>query len=124
MFQRDKISLSPGPKEKIYIQKFYLYMNLTKPSERLFLSWSKVSAEGKTMRPSYLVQDIRRLFPGLCPVDEEKRKLTEREVTRKTGMRKVAEGLRERQRGLDDEWKELYTWLPQMKRAQRICLIL
>ena len=110
VFQRDKISLSPGPKEKIYIQKFYLYMNLTKPSERLFLSWSKVSAEGKTMRPSYLVQDIRRLFPGLCPVDEEKRKLTEREVTRKTGMRKVAEGLRERQRGLDDEWKELYTW--------------
>ena len=109
-FHREEISLSPGPKEKIYIQKFYLYMNLTKPSERLSISWSKVSAEGKTMRPAYLVQDIRRLFPELRPVDEEKRGLTEREVTRKTGMRRVAEGLRDRQRGLDDQWKELYTW--------------
>ena len=41
---------------------------------------------------------------------KRKRELTEREVTRKTGMRKVAEGLRDRQRGLDEEWKELYTW--------------
>lgn len=32
-FQEKKMNLSPGPKEKLYIQKFYLYMNLTKPSE-------------------------------------------------------------------------------------------
>ena len=34
-FQEKKMNLSPGPKEKLYIQKFYLYMNLTKPSELL-----------------------------------------------------------------------------------------
>ena len=117
-FQKEEISLSPGPKEKIYIQKFYLYMNLTKPSEQLFISWSKVSAEGKTLRPAYLVQDIRRLFPGLRPVDEEKRELMNREVTRKTGMYKVAEGLRDRQRGLDEEWKELYTWFAADDRSR------
>src|SRR5699024_3083588 len=80
-----EIVLSPGSKEQIYIQKFYLYMNLTKPAERLFLSWSKVSADGKTLRPAYLVSDIRRLFPSILPADEEKRTLCEREVTRKTG---------------------------------------
>ena len=37
-FQEKKMNLSPGPKEKLYIQKFYLYMNLTKPSELLYLS--------------------------------------------------------------------------------------
>lgn len=109
-FLHGNISLSPGPKEKIYIQKFYLYMNLTKPSDLLFLSWSKLSSDGKTLRPSYLVQDIRRLFPQMEVIDEEKRPAQTREFTRKTGIRKVAEGIRDRHMGLDDEWKELYTW--------------
>ena len=51
-FQEKKMNLSPGPKEKLYIQKFYLYMNLTKPSELLYLSWAKVSGEGKALRPA------------------------------------------------------------------------
>lgn len=109
-FSRGNIELSPGPKEKAYTQKFYLYMNLTKPSEYLYLSWSKVSGDGKSLRPAYLVSDIRRLFPGLRPVDEEKRKMTEMEITEKTGIRKVAEGLRDRKTEVSSEWKELYSW--------------
>lgn len=35
-FQKKEISLSPGAKEKIYIQKFYLYLNLTKPTKFLY----------------------------------------------------------------------------------------
>lgn len=109
-FKKEEIDLSPGPKEKIYTQKFYLYMNLTKPTELLSLSWSKVSGEGKTLRSAYLIQEIRRLFPGLQPVDEEKRPAVRREMTRRTGISMVAEGLRDRQSGVSDEWKELYTW--------------
>ena len=49
-FQEKKMNLSPGPKEKLYIQKFYLYMNLTKPSELLYLGESirgrKITASG------------------------------------------------------------------------------
>ena len=67
------MNLSPGPKEKLYIQKFYLYMNLTKPSELLYLSWAKVSGEGKALRPAYLVQDLMRLFPVLVPVEEDRK---------------------------------------------------
>ena len=119
LFQKEEISLSPGPKEKIYIQKFYLYLNLTKPTERLFLSWSKVSGDGKTLRPAYLIQDVRRLFPYIRPVDEEKRGLAERENTRKTGILKVAEGVRERRRGLDAEWKELYTWFARDEKSRQ-----
>lgn len=109
-FQKEEIALSPGPKEKLYTQKFYLYMNLTKPTESLAISWAKVSGDGKTLRPAYLVQDIRRLFPEVHPQDEESRPLEEQETTRKTGLLKVAEGLRERETGISEEWKELYTW--------------
>ena len=57
--------------------EIYLYMNLTKPSEYLYLSWSKVSGDGKSLRPAYLISDVRRLFPGLRTVDEEKRTMEE-----------------------------------------------
>lgn len=109
-FEKRNLTLSPGPKEQIYIQKFYLYMNLTKPSDELYISWAKVSADGKSLRPAYIVNEIRRLFPGLRVADEDKRTLTEYEITEQTGMRILAEGVRDRRAGISEEWKELYTW--------------
>lgn len=117
-FSKGDIALSPGPKEKAYIQKFYLYMNLTKPSEYLYLSWSKVTGDGKSLRPAYLISDIRRLFPGLKTMEEETRNMAESELTRKTGSLKVAEGVRDRRSGVDSEWKELYTWFRRDDRSR------
>lgn len=58
--------LAPTPRQQMYIQKFYLYLNMTKPSERLVLSYARMSAEGKAMRPSFLIGQVQRLFPSLC----------------------------------------------------------
>lgn len=109
-FSGQKLALSPGMKEKTYIQKFYLYMNLTKPSEQLILSFAKTSSDGKALRPAYLIQDLQRMFPALRIREEEKKTLTERELNRTQGARELAAGLRDRESGLSDEWKELYTW--------------
>lgn len=117
-FQEKKMNLSPGPKEKLYIQKFYLYMNLTKPSELLYLSWAKVSGEGKALRPAYLIQDLMRLFPELVPVEEDRKGLLDHEMMRKSGLLQIAEGLREREHGLDDSWKELYRWFVKDEQSQ------
>lgn len=109
-FKQRKLSLSPGAKEKTYIQKFYLYMNLTKPTEYLSLSFCKVSGDGKTLRPAYLIQDIRKLFPALRIVEEEEQGLAERELTAKTGMEYLIQGIQNKAEGFSAEWKELYTW--------------
>ena len=55
--------LAPTPRQQMYIQRLYLYMNLTKPSEQLFLSYAKVNSEGKSLRPSYLIDMIKKMFP-------------------------------------------------------------
>ena len=83
-FQKEKQALSPGAKEKTYIQKFYLYMNLTKPEEFLHISYSKVSSDGKTLRPAYLVWDLKKLFPKLVVTEEEALLMTQRELDRKS----------------------------------------
>lgn len=64
--QESAFELAPTPRQKMYIQRLYLYMNLTKPSEKLFLSFARVSSEGKSIRPSYLVDMIKKLFPGVA----------------------------------------------------------
>lgn len=114
-FAGQKLTLSPGAKEKTYIQKFYLYMNLTKPSEMLYLSFSKVSSDGKALRPAYLVQDIRRLFLHI-QVREDEGTLAEQEMTWDRGALYLAKGLRNRRQGLNEEWKELYSWYQRQER--------
>lgn len=119
-FTEKKMSLSPGAKEKTYIQKFYLYMNLTKPTEYLSLSFSKVSADGKTLRPAYLIQDLKRLFTKLKIEDEELAKLAETELTEKTAMEYLVQGIGNRAQGLSDEWKELYSWYKKQDETGKI----
>ena len=46
------LSLAPTAKENLYTQKFYLYLNLTKPSERRFiLPYSRFKQEWKRQCP-------------------------------------------------------------------------
>lgn len=57
--------LAPTPRQQMFIQKFYLYLNVTKPSHKLYLSYAKLNAEGKSMKPSYFIDNIRKLYPQL-----------------------------------------------------------
>lgn len=59
------IALAPGAREQAFIQRFYLYLNMTKPSHQLYLTYSRVDSEGKALRPSYLVRSILRMFPDM-----------------------------------------------------------
>ncbi len=59
------IALAPGAREQAFIQRFYLYLNMTKPSHQLYLTYSRVDSEGKALRPSYLVRNILRMFPDI-----------------------------------------------------------
>lgn len=69
-FERDAmeaadITLAPGAREQAFMQKFYLYLNMTKPSNQLYLTYSRVDSEGKALRPSYLVRTIMHIFPDM-----------------------------------------------------------
>lgn len=63
--QQSGVELAPTPRQQMYIQRLYLYMNMTKPSWRLYLSYARMNAQGKTIRPSYLIDMMRKLFPAL-----------------------------------------------------------
>jgi len=58
----DTYELTPDPAARVSNGQFYLYMNLTKPSERLYVTYAAVGEDGKAIRTSYLVGKIKALF--------------------------------------------------------------
>lgn len=57
--------LAPTPRQKMYTQRLYLYMNLTKPTEHLYMTFATVGGDGKPRKPAYLVQTMQKMYPKL-----------------------------------------------------------
>jgi len=108
-FEENKVALAPNAKEKSFIQKFYLYLILTKPSEKVILTYSRTSAEGSTLRPAYLVFDLLKMYPKMS-VEKIKQSILQNEMTQKSGISYLVEGLQKKGESLGSEWQELYTW--------------
>lgn len=64
-FETNGVELSPSPRQKMSWQKLYLYTNMTKPTEKLYISFSKRDAAGKSIRPSYLIQEMQNMYTEL-----------------------------------------------------------
>ena len=58
-------ALAPTPRQKMFIQRLYLYHTLGRPSQMLVLSYSASDRKGDPIRPSYLISEIKELFPDL-----------------------------------------------------------
>ena len=90
------IELSPTPRQKMYIQRQYLYMNICKPSDELYLSYCRVRTNGKSVRPSYLIPLIKRLLPGTAEVIRpEEEKVADRVSTKDDALSVLAELMRD-----------------------------
>ena len=62
----EHIELAPTARMKAYDQRLYLYMLTTKPSEYLYISYSGLDNDGKSVNPSYFVKTIMRLYPTIA----------------------------------------------------------
>lgn len=93
--RQSDLELAPSPRQQMFIQRFYLYLNMTKPSHRLILSYAKVNSAGKSLRPSYLISVVRGMFLGLSAEQTGNRTIAEQMVTPEGSVAYLAEGLRE-----------------------------
>lgn len=115
LLKKGQLDLAPTAKEDGFMQRFYLYLMMTKPSRKLYVSYSATSSAGKSLRPSYLVGTLKRMFPDCQkPLDRSLPVLTE-----EMGRQKLALGLKEyeefRKKG---EFLELLRWYYSQDRYQ------
>lgn len=127
-FERGKMAecqleLAPGAREKVFIQKFYLYLNMTKPSHGLYVTFSKVNSDGKALRRSYLIGTLLKLFPGLVVEEPPEFEAADEILTPESALQFYIEGLQENgfsdtgektedeQKGeLRERWLTLASW--------------
>lgn len=129
------IELAPTIREKSYTEQFYLYLNLTKPRENLYISYHKMTEDGKPANVSYLIPKIKNIFPNILMIEEEEKShaVFEKEENKKgiskemededleklideilgadKGKNYVLEGIRDyAYEDMADWWKELYQY--------------
>lgn len=108
----NEVTLAPTTKENAFIQKYYLYILLTKMSDKLFISFKRIGSEGSVARQSYIIQNIIKMFPKVTVVNED-RKVESEKLQKITNYSSAKEFLAENiydylYRDLDDYDKKLF----------------
>ncbi|MBQ8924039.1 MAG: PD-(D/E)XK nuclease family protein [Lachnospiraceae bacterium] len=85
------LELAPTGRFNAFVEQFYLYINMTKPSEKLYLSYTKLSSDNEPLRPSYLISRIKSIFTGLSEEYDEDFKVG----TRKSAIDTLVDGMHE-----------------------------
>lgn len=105
--ERQGLELAPDTKAEGFMQRYYLYLVLTKPERKLYLTFSALDGSGKSRRPSSLINDIRRLFPKLSIRSDSREKI----YTVNDGKRRLISGMRTgTEETSQPEFLELYRW--------------
>ena len=117
------LELAPTAREESFQQRFYLYLMMTKPSKQLILSWCRTGADGKSRRPSFLIGELRAMFPKAVLTDQETQADPEIYSVAEAKQRLSAKlgQYRDGQLGQDEEnaqFLELYRWFASSKDNQ------
>ncbi len=59
------LEIAQTQRDRMLSRDFYLYLSLTKPSERLYISYASCDALGESLKSSYVVDSVLNLFKDL-----------------------------------------------------------
>lgn len=110
VLKRHALELAPTAREEGFMQRFYLYLTFTKPREQLYLSWSVLSADGKSLRPSSMLSQIKKRFTLNKVMDAAS--LKDGSVSIQAARKTVIAGLQNMEKlPKDQNFEEIYRWL-------------
>lgn len=89
------LPLGPTAAQRQEEEIYLFYVALTRASDELLLTWSRMDAEGRSQSPSLLLEEVKRALPGLdqaAPaMDPENLPVQEIQTAGELGARMVAE---------------------------------
>ncbi|PDM39982.1 helicase-exonuclease AddAB subunit AddB [Parageobacillus toebii] len=65
LLQQFGTRVAPGGREQLFYEPFFIYLALTSPSERLYVTYPLANEEGKALSPSIIIKHLTDLFPNL-----------------------------------------------------------
>lgn len=105
----EEFELAPTIRDTVYTEQFYLYLNLTKPSKHLYLTYCEAGNDGKQQNPAYIIDRIQKIFPNSNKRIEEDRKDDSYLLGNNLGKDFLIQGLRSRNYS-QEKWKEIFSY--------------
>ncbi len=119
------IELAPTRRQEAFTEQFYIYLSMTKPSDKLYITFHRVNDEGKSVNPSFIISKVQALFPKLeiTYVDSSNEDLES--VFMDKGVSYLAKGLSLYQDGnhdgkVNDLWRELFNYYRSHEETESI----
>lgn len=111
----EEFELAPTDRELVYTEQFYLYLNLTKPSRHLYLTYCEAGNDGKARNASYLIERLYKLFPKLMVQDKGNKADDVWDIlSNDKGKQFLIQGLRLGNLS-NPKWQELYRYYAENK---------
>ena len=103
--------LAKGTLEKLYDDNFNIYKAFSTAEEKIYLSYSSSDLEGKSLRPSILVNRVKKIFPKL----EERSDVVKTQsevITQMSTFEELLQKLSEFRDGeeIEEEWFAIYNY--------------
>ncbi|MDF2537791.1 MAG: addB [Herbinix sp.] len=116
-----EIELAPTKRQQAFTEQFYIYLNMTKPKDRLYITYHKVNEDGKSANPSFLIGKLQQLFKAIKLYHEDDKVEDMEHVLKDDGLSYLAEGLRDYSlKETSGLWKELFLYYRTDEEKNRI----
>lgn len=112
------LELAPTGKQNSFREKFYIYTAMSKPREQLILTYAQMDVDGKAMRPSTLIKDVRSLFTKLEIRVPEKWETGRVLSSLSESKAYLLEGMRHPEHR-DALWQSLFAWFSSNETLKR-----
>ena len=109
--KQDGMELAKGTIENLYEDNFNIYKAFTTAENNIYLSYSSADSEGKSLRPSVLINKIKKLYPKLyekSDVIEEKYEIINQEITYEELLNNIAK--LNNKESINEIWYEIYNY--------------
>lgn len=109
------LSLGTDRERKAYEEKFNIYSAFSRPSAYLWLSYALADQEGKAMRPSILIDRVKKIFKGIqvkSDVVNDVQRQLHMIATKNSTFKYLVENMRLKLDGkpMEDMWWDVYEW--------------
>ena len=110
ILKQDGLELAKGTIDKLYEDNFNIYKAFTTAEEKLYLLYSSSDMQGKALRPSMLINKIKKIYPML----QEKSDVIEKEgeiLNKKTTYEELIANLSKlKEQDIDKIWYYVYDY--------------
>ena len=90
------VELAPTAKERAFREQFYIYMLFSKPTEKLYVSYSSSNMEGKPIKPSSVINRLRAVFKQEIVSEPTEEVSLINEIRKDGGMELILSAIRKR----------------------------